>query len=473
MSQSHTFMSPFVPQLTDQTKTALKVAFAFCLAIVSALYFNLERPYWSAMTVNVLAISDTLTAGRKKARKRLIGTLFGALIGIMLIANFAQDPTWFLAATVLLLALCIYMGSDPVYGYAFTTGFIVCILLAISGGLEGDITLDVAILRLQETFLGLFIYSVVFNLIWPENEEKRFQSEVRLVLDAALPLHQSMVCGTTSDRYHLNEKHLNSVENSAQKALADLLSLPELNDRTPTRKQLIHDHQAKAIWVAKRLLDQAYSLGLSPYEFKILNSAIALIQQSVLEDGCESLPLPTTVTHFYQDNHKDNYQALRRVQYRWRERARNTLVGSASFTSAILFWLYLPIPSGTMFIINSAVCAAVLSNMPQQMIKHWMIGYMVFGVGFLIQYVLLMPAMTEVWQLLTFYFINVFVIYRTFGNPQWLVYRVLGGNLLLMITMAATKPIPVYEVTTPLNMLVYVMVALTIVRFYTQLFHRT
>ncbi|MFA0698314.1 FUSC family protein, partial [Vibrio sp. 10N.222.49.C9] len=109
-------MSPFAPQLTDQTKTALKVAFAFCLAIASALYFNLERPYWSAMTVNVLAISDTLTAGKKKARKRLIGTLFGALIGIMLIANFAQDPTWFLAATVLLLALCIYMGSDPVYG---------------------------------------------------------------------------------------------------------------------------------------------------------------------------------------------------------------------------------------------------------------------------------------------------------------------------------------------------------------------
>ncbi|MEZ9512276.1 FUSC family protein [Vibrio breoganii] len=56
-------MSPFAPQLTDQTKTALKVAFAFCLAIASALYFNLERPYWSAMTVNVLALNSRKKKG--------------------------------------------------------------------------------------------------------------------------------------------------------------------------------------------------------------------------------------------------------------------------------------------------------------------------------------------------------------------------------------------------------------------------
>lgn len=102
-------------RFNSNTKLALKVAIALCCAIFLALLFELQKPYWSAMAVHVLAISETLHSGKRKGLMRLIGTLSGSLIGIITIAVFPQQPLYFLMFTVTLFALCNYAGSDNVW----------------------------------------------------------------------------------------------------------------------------------------------------------------------------------------------------------------------------------------------------------------------------------------------------------------------------------------------------------------------
>ncbi|WP_299686258.1 FUSC family protein [uncultured Vibrio sp.] len=459
-----------IKSLSTPTKDALKVALAFCLAIFLALYFNFEKPYWAAMVVNVLAITDTLTAGKKKGALRLLGTLCGAFVALWLIAVFGQDRYYFLASAVLLLAICIYMGSDPVIGYAYTMGFMVCILLAISGSFDGVATFNIAVLRLQETLLGFVVYTTIYSMVWPEDDDTRFNNEVSVVLKAMSPLIHSLAYNNAVQRFQLHASCELNIESPTFKALNDLMRLPDLRGRMPARKQWKHQQQTQAIWVAKQLLQNAHEQGLSHNDFSILNQAMAFIEASSVNIDNKP-PFPEAVKQFYQDNFKKKLLFSRLLDNN-QQRLRNTLVGTMSFISAILIWIYLPITSGSLFIIDSAICAVVLSNMPKQMIKHWTIGYLAFGSLFLIQYVLLLPSMTEIWQLMAFYFVNVFALYRLFAGNQWIVYRILGGNLLVMITMSATQLVPVYDITTPLNLLVYMMIALAFIRFYTRLIPR-
>ncbi|TKF99408.1 FUSC family protein [Vibrio sp. F13] len=459
-----------IKSLSTPAKNAIKVALAFCLAIYLALYFNLEKPYWAAIVVNILAITDTITAGKKKGILRLLGTLCGAFVGLWLIAVFGQDRYYFLANIALLLAICIYMGSDPVIGYAYITAFIVCILLAISGSFDGVATFNIAVLRLQETLLGFVVYTTIYSVVWPEDDDTRFNNEVSVVLEAMSPLIHSLAYNDSAQRFQLHTSCELNIESPTFKALNDLMRLPDLHGRMPARKQWKHQQQTQAIWVTKQLLQNAHDQGVDHNDFSILNQAMAFIEASSVNVDYKP-PFPETVKQFYQGNFKKK-RLFARLLDNSQQRLSNTLVGTMSFISAILVWIYLPISSGSLFIINSAICALILSNMPRQMIKHWTIGYLAFGSLFLIQYVLLLPSMTEVWQLMAFYFVNVFTVYRLFAGNQWMVYRVLGGNLLVMITMSATQLVPVYDVTTPLNLLIYMMVALAFIRFYTRLIHR-
>lgn len=455
--------------LSASTKNAIKVALAFCLAMFLALYFNLEKPYWAAMVVNILAITDTITAGKKKGVLRLLGTLCGAFVGLWLIAIFGQDEHFFLASIVLLLAICIYMGSDPVIGYAYITGFIVCVLLAVSGGFDGTTTFNIAVLRLQETLLGFVVYTTIYSMVWPEDDDARFDNEVKVVLNAMSTLIYSFTYNDSTNHFHLEDHDELNIESPTFKALNDLMNLPDLHSRMPDRKQWRHEKQTQAIWVAKQLFKNAHHQGINQYDFSILKHATAFIEASSTNTN-DKQPFPTEVKQFYL-SHFERGGFFHRLIENSQQRLSNTLVGTMSFISAILVWIYLPVSSGTLFIINSAVCSLILSNMPKQMIKHWTIGYLGFGSLFLIQYVLLLPSMTEVWQLVIFYFVNIFTVYRLFAGNQWIVYRVLGGNLLLMITMSSTQLVPIYDVTTPLNMLIYVMIALSFIRFYTRLIH--
>ncbi|GAL02240.1 hypothetical protein JCM19237_5133 [Photobacterium aphoticum] len=85
--------------ISQRARLPLKVATALCLAIVTALWLGWERPYWAAFAVIVMAATETAGHSLRKGRHRLLGTLFGVVMAIVLAGLFPQQPSYCCSVT--------------------------------------------------------------------------------------------------------------------------------------------------------------------------------------------------------------------------------------------------------------------------------------------------------------------------------------------------------------------------------------
>ncbi|MDF5539087.1 FUSC family protein, partial [Vibrio parahaemolyticus] len=152
------------------------------------------------------------------------------------------------------------------------------------------------------------------------------------------------------------------------------------------------------------------------------------------------------------------------------EDSRKVLQGVSMFVASLLIWIYLPVPGGFIFPMLAGVFSSLVPTMPPSIIKDAFFGVMGTGTVILLQYIFLMPMMTELWQLGLFYFINIIVIWKIFATPKLMVHRILGVNLLVVLTSGALNLTPAYRIETPLLMLVNIMTILMIAKLFTDLF---
>ena len=94
----------------QRLRFALRTTIAACLALLIALAIGLEHPQWSAMTV-FAAAQPTRGQLFQKSANRLIGTMFGTAVGLVILIC-AQGSIWgltFMLATW--VALCTAGGN--------------------------------------------------------------------------------------------------------------------------------------------------------------------------------------------------------------------------------------------------------------------------------------------------------------------------------------------------------------------------
>src|SRR5262245_51054421 len=70
---------------------ALSNVAAAMLALYVAFALDLQRPYWAMMTVFIVA-NPFAGAVRSKAVYRMIGTLIGATVPVVLVPNLVNEP---------------------------------------------------------------------------------------------------------------------------------------------------------------------------------------------------------------------------------------------------------------------------------------------------------------------------------------------------------------------------------------------
>lgn len=82
---------PFLAPSTLALKFAIKTLLAGGLALWCAFRFDLEQPQWALMTVLIVSqpLSGMVVA---KGLFRLLGTLVGTAMSVLMIALFAQAP---------------------------------------------------------------------------------------------------------------------------------------------------------------------------------------------------------------------------------------------------------------------------------------------------------------------------------------------------------------------------------------------
>src|ERR1700681_4850076 len=145
---------------------AVRLWASVCLALFIAFWLELDRPYWAGGTAAIVC-QPQLGAALRKGWFRMIGTIIGAVVIVVLTACFPQDPVAYLGLLAVWGGLCAFaatvLRNFASYAAALagaTAAIIAAANLGATGGASPDVFL-VAINRASEICIGIVCAGVV------------------------------------------------------------------------------------------------------------------------------------------------------------------------------------------------------------------------------------------------------------------------------------------------------------------------
>ena len=152
--------------LSTRTKQAIKTGLAMAIAYGIALQMGWDRPYWAAFAVAFISLP---TAGQSlhKGALRMFGTLVAGVAALTLIALFPQQRWWFLIFLSVYIGFCTYLMTGKKNQYFYQVIAFVCVIICFDGGVNSQNAFQTAMVRIQQTGMGIMVYTLVSVFLWP------------------------------------------------------------------------------------------------------------------------------------------------------------------------------------------------------------------------------------------------------------------------------------------------------------------
>jgi uncharacterized membrane protein YccC len=145
---------------------AVRLWASVCLALFLAFWLELDNPFWAGTSAAVVC-QPQLGASLRKGWFRMIGTVLGATIIVVLTACFPQDRIAFLGLLALWVGVCAFAatGFRNFASYAaslagYTAAIIAAENLGATGGASPDIFM-LAVTRASEICVGIVCAGIV------------------------------------------------------------------------------------------------------------------------------------------------------------------------------------------------------------------------------------------------------------------------------------------------------------------------
>jgi uncharacterized membrane protein YccC len=148
-------------------KESLKTALAMTIAIGIALAMNWEKAYWAGFAVAFCSLA-TIGQSLEKASLRMAGTVVAVAVALVVIALFVQQRWAFIFFLSLYGAVCSYMMSGSTNAYFWQVCWSVVLVVCAGAGANSVHAFETSMLRMQETGLGILVYSLVALFVWPQ-----------------------------------------------------------------------------------------------------------------------------------------------------------------------------------------------------------------------------------------------------------------------------------------------------------------
>ncbi|UAK23097.1 FUSC family protein [Sphingomonas nostoxanthinifaciens] len=162
---------------------SLKTLAAAFLAYYISLRIGLERPYWSVITCYIVA-QPLAGALLSKGLFRLIGTVIGAGMAVVLVPNLVNTPELLSMALAVWLGTCTYVAAldrTPRSYISLLAGYSAVIVGFPSVDTPGEIFI-VALSRVQEIGIGIVCVSLVHALLFPRPVWRQVRDRLDLIL---------------------------------------------------------------------------------------------------------------------------------------------------------------------------------------------------------------------------------------------------------------------------------------------------
>src|SRR3984957_4791304 len=148
---------------------AAKTTASGLIALLIAFTFNLDQPQWALLTVFVVSQAQQSGPVLAKSFYRVVGTLIGAAVALLLVALFAQERVLFLGALAIWIGLCTF-GSQYARNfsaYAFVLSGYTAAIVGVPGALSPNSAFYVATARAPEICLGIMVAAAVTRFVLP------------------------------------------------------------------------------------------------------------------------------------------------------------------------------------------------------------------------------------------------------------------------------------------------------------------
>jgi len=161
--------------LSRKMKESIKVALAMTIAYGISLSQDWDRPYWAGFAVAFVSLAS-IGQSMNKAALRMFGTLMAMVVALTFIALFAQERWAFILTLSVYAGFCCYMMSGSKHAYFWQVSCFVVLVICFDAGPDPVNAFDTAMLRAQQTGLGILVYSLVAIFLWPSRSISAFNA---------------------------------------------------------------------------------------------------------------------------------------------------------------------------------------------------------------------------------------------------------------------------------------------------------
>jgi uncharacterized membrane protein YccC len=191
---------------------ALRGWLASMLALGIAFFVQLDSPVWAWLTVWIV-VQPTPGMMLSKSLYRVIGTIAGAILGIVLIALFAQTPELFVLALATVTAACTVASNILTNFRAYAT-----VLAAYTAGIiaadainNPDQVFYIAMARASAILIAVASAIVVTSIFAPHRSEATARAKLLAVLKDAARRAAYSWQGTQEERIKIGKKLIDDI----------------------------------------------------------------------------------------------------------------------------------------------------------------------------------------------------------------------------------------------------------------------
>jgi uncharacterized membrane protein YgaE (UPF0421/DUF939 family) len=161
-------------------RMGVRAAVAVAVAIALGYLFDLSRNYWDILTVLVV-MAHSWGESIQKGLKRFLMTIAGCAVGFLLYKLLAGTHWQLVVVTYACLFMVVYLVRRA---YAWTM-FFAGVLTVFLFGVLGQMSASIALLRIEQTGIGVVVAFVVSFFVFAHFSRETFKSHLPEVLKDA------------------------------------------------------------------------------------------------------------------------------------------------------------------------------------------------------------------------------------------------------------------------------------------------
>jgi uncharacterized membrane protein YgaE (UPF0421/DUF939 family) len=163
--------------MSDRFRQAFQIALAVVIAHGVSLWLDWDNVKWAGIAIAVCALA---TGGEAlhKGSQRIVGTLVGAAVALIILAFFIQDRWHYILIASLWVGFCTWKHIANPNGYYWVLAAFIVPLLTIMSGAESERAFQTALLRVEQTCLGIITFSLVATFVFPLSTRGAFEHDV-------------------------------------------------------------------------------------------------------------------------------------------------------------------------------------------------------------------------------------------------------------------------------------------------------